>query len=280
MAARQGDRLQDKAPARSMPTVVGHQVAGDWHVDVKRQLLRRIGVAAALIVTLLAGLALFDYINSPGEFDEADEEYREPLTTRNSMPVKPVKPLPADASSSVPAADIPTAVAAGKGPEAPARALTEAPPGRKANGEKSAGESAEKVTEKGAERPAGAGLAVKLPLAPSSTPLPPPPEVAARPVLPSVAGSGPAVREKTAVEMPATAARLQAGYAVETVVLPDLTRAEEWQARLAREGIPATVETRLRIGPFRTRAEAENARRKVKDLGMETATLSIKGGRP
>jgi DedD protein len=84
-----------------------------------------------------------------------------------------------------------------------------------------------------------------------------------------------------AVETPAPPPRFQAGFAVETVALPDVARAEEWQVRLAREGIPATVETRLRIGPFRTRAEAENARRKIKALGIETAaTLSIKGGRP
>ncbi|HPT49896.1 MAG TPA: SPOR domain-containing protein [Accumulibacter sp.] len=267
-----------------MPMVVGHPAAGDWHVDVKRQLLRRIGVAAALIVTLLAGLALFDYINSPGEFDDADEEYGEPTTTRNSTPVMPVKPLPTEASStasappSVPAADSPSAGATGKGAEAPARALTEPPSGRKAGGENSADKSTEKVAEKGAEPLVGAGAAAK---APPLVSLPPPPEVAARPVLPPVAGTGPAARDKMAVETPAPPPRFQAGFAVETVALPDVARAEEWQVRLAREGIPATVETRLRIGPFRTRAEAENARRKIKALGIETAaTLSIKGGRP
>ena len=132
-----------------------------------------------------------------------------------------------------------------------------------------------------AEAPAEAPAAVPVPAEPEATAAPldrsrtavalvPRSEGIARPVPPPPAAG----EASPAAPRPAT------GYAWQSSVFPDLARAEEVQAKLAQEGIPASVETRLRVGPFRSRAEAEAARRKLKALGLDALTLVGPGGKP
>ena len=78
----------------------------------------------------------------------------------------------------------------------------------------------------------------------------------------------------------APAPRVLSGHRLQSGVLPDARRAEELQARLAEAGIPAQLETRLQVGPFRTRAEAEAAHRRMQALGIEAVVLGAKGGKP
>ena len=86
----------------------------------------------------------------------------------------------------------------------------------------------------------------------------------------------------TAVAGPPVASppRLLSGPALLSGVLPDARRAEELQAKLAQDGIPASIETRLQLGPFKTRAEADAARRKMLSLGIDTLLVMRKGGKP
>jgi DedD protein len=42
-------------------------------------------------------------------------------------------------------------------------------------------------------------------------------------------------------------------------------------------GVPSTLETRVQVGPFRTRQEAEAAQAKLKQLGVETILVPPKG---
>ena len=132
-----------------------------------------------------------------------------------------------------------------------------------------------------AEAPAEAPAAVPVPAEPEATAAPldrsrtavalvPRSEGIARPVPPPPAAG----EASPAAPRPAT------GYAWQSSVFPDLARAEEVQAKLAQEGIPASLETRLRVGPFRSRAEAEAARRKLKALGLDALTLVGPGGKP
>jgi len=62
------------------------------------------------------------------------------------------------------------------------------------------------------------------------------------------------------------------GYSFEAGDFVDAGDAAQLLARLAAEGIAATVETRVRVGPFSTRAEAEAVRRRIKGLGVEAPT--------
>jgi len=45
------------------------------------------------------------------------------------------------------------------------------------------------------------------------------------------------------------------------------------------EGIPSSIESRVEVGPFKTRAEAEAARVKMKALGIDTVLLLPKGAK-
>jgi len=63
--------------------------------------------------------------------------------------------------------------------------------------------------------------------------------------------------------------RLLAGLVVQSGIVPDVRQAEAIQAKFAAEGIPASIEVRLQLGPFRTRAEAEVARQKIKGVGID-----------
>jgi DedD protein len=76
------------------------------------------------------------------------------------------------------------------------------------------------------------------------------------------------------------APRVLSGPALQSGFLPDVRRAEELQAKLAQDGIPASIETRLQLGPFKTRAEADAARRKMLALGIDTLLVMRKGGKP
>ena len=56
-------------------------------------------------------------------------------------------------------------------------------------------------------------------------------------------------------------------------VFSDPRRAEELNARLILEGIPSTIEARVQVGPFKSRAEAEEVREKMKAMGIEAVML-------
>jgi DedD protein len=63
---------------------------------------------------------------------------------------------------------------------------------------------------------------------------------------------------------------LQAG------VFSSAQRAEELHAKLTLSGVPSTLETRVQVGPFRTRQEAEAAQSKLKELGIEAILVPPK----
>ncbi|MBL8396062.1 MAG: SPOR domain-containing protein [Candidatus Accumulibacter sp.] len=93
-------------------------------------------------------------------------------------------------------------------------------------------------------------------------------------------GGEPAVIPPATSGPAATAtARPLAGPVLQSAVLPDLRRAEEAQARLAQAGIPASIELRLQAGPFKTRVEAEAARREMQKHGVETVILPARGAK-
>lgn len=123
------------------------------------------------------------------------------------------------------------------------------------------------------------------------TPLAPPPKPEARPAKP-VPGKveGPAVRF---VPGPAAAAKkpepspppkpveakppvlppLPRGYLLQVGVFSNTANAEELRAKLAQAGIPATIEARVQVGPFKTRKEALEAQEKLKALSVGPGLL-------
>ncbi len=87
--------------------------------------------------------------------------------------------------------------------------------------------------------------------------------------------------ESPVVVAPPTSAstRLLSGYALQVGVFSDPRRAEELHAKLTQEGIPAFIEARVEVGPFKSKEEADAARARLNALGIESVMLSPKAKR-
>jgi len=58
------------------------------------------------------------------------------------------------------------------------------------------------------------------------------------------------------------------GYVVQLGVFASVEHAESLQGKLKEQGIPTTLETRVIVGPFRDRAEADATQKKLSALGI------------
>ena len=210
-------------------------VAADAQQDeLKKKLVRRIGIAGVLIVVLLGGLALLE----------------------DALVEKPAL-APAPDPAAAPAA-----------PAEPTRA--EAPP---------AGEKQEEAKpEAPKEEPKAEPEKTGMPLAPGPEPKPAP-RVVIRPPAPAPASPRQVapVKAEQAVP-PATAAKpdlaaVARGYRLQMGVFTNAANAEELHAKLEQAGIPSYIESRVHVGPFRTQREADEARRKLKALGLGAGLL-------
>jgi cell division septation protein DedD len=56
-------------------------------------------------------------------------------------------------------------------------------------------------------------------------------------------------------------------------VFTSASNAGELHAKLEKAGIPSYVESRVHVGPFKTQKEADEARRKLKALGLGPGLL-------
>lgn len=229
-------------------------------------LLRRIVVAGVLIALLIGGLAVFDA--SRRSHDDEDDE--------------------APAQAAVPTLPAPAAVSAVPPEETPAvsalpAALEDSPPPLP---EGDAAEAAATPSASTTAEPAGTGAAKVLPHAqsakvPAAAAEPAVPEATARPGAPVAVSEGADARRSSADRAaraepsapPALTRSPAGGYVVQAGVFSHTANAEELRAKLALHGIPAQVETRVLVGPFRTRAEADRARAQMRALGLEGAPL-------
>ncbi|MFA4969377.1 MAG: SPOR domain-containing protein [Sulfuritalea sp.] len=62
-------------------------------------------------------------------------------------------------------------------------------------------------------------------------------------------------------------------FALQMGVFGNMANAEDLRAKLVANGIPATIEARVSVGPFRTRQEVDAARAKLKELGLDDGLL-------
>ena len=240
--------------------------------EIKRKLAWRMGIAGLMIVGLLGGLALFDRLSgstSTPVTTEADlPRFTEPVPVQKKMVTQPVTPVEPTVEE------------------------------MKAAGADAVGEP------ESSQSPANLfGKPVATPAEP-----PPPPVVAAQPSLPRKASPVAVASTKdqpaperieesktlAASPLPATVviaepppapvppsapARLMSGYALQAGVFSDTQHAEELHARLTREGIPSSIEARVQVGPFKSKAEAEATRKKLNALGIDSVLLPPKKGK-
>ncbi|MBK8121456.1 MAG: SPOR domain-containing protein [Sulfuritalea sp.] len=110
--------------------------------------------------------------------------------------------------------------------------------------------------------------------------------VSIRPSEPVPPAASPAARPEPARELaqshtaprPAPASRPISGtgerrFALQMGVFGNLANAEDLRAKLELHGIPSSIEARVHVGPFRTREEADAARAKLKELGLDPGLL-------
>ncbi|MDR0528347.1 MAG: SPOR domain-containing protein [Zoogloeaceae bacterium] len=131
------------------------------------------------------------------------------------------------------------------------------------------------------ERRPPAALPKAPPAAPADGATVVPPEFTAPPPAtdpPIALPAPPAVRSLPEANPPRLA-RLVTGFLVQAGVFSSPQRAEELHARLTLHGIPSTLEARVQVGPFKTQAEAEAARKKMRALGIEGVILPPAGNR-
>lgn len=240
---------------------------------LRQRLLRRIGIAGVLIVVLIASLSIFDAV-----FVAPPEEAAEPQA--DSAAQVPVEPAAAPASeapaSAAPTAETDAATAASEATEA-AAPQAQTPPAD-ASAQVAATAPDAKEVRKPISRPDLKAATRHVEAAPegSAAPTVPQPQQPS----PSVAKPMPTERPLTRplqARQPTAAQRPLApgqGYQVQMGVFSNLDNAQDLKRRLDQAGIPAHIEARVQVGPFRSKGEAEAAQKKLAQMGLSGLLLS------
>lgn len=267
--------------------------------DMRASLIKRLVVAGGLVALLLGALAMFDRLSQPPE--ERDlPVYLEPVPVApKKLVTQPLEGQPATAAQDGEVKPESETVADNAPPLAtvdPLPAAVLPPP------EVAAQPSAElqdsprlqrkpqqaRIVSTPIEKPAGAAPKLQVPAEPEMTSSPPmaPEQPSARlqplperkPVPAPPVAPEPASEARLAIQ-PQPALRPLSGFLLQAGIFSSVQRAEELHARLTISGVPSTVETRVQVGPFKTRQEAEAAQVKLRELGVESILLPPKGKR-
>lgn len=242
--------------------------------ELRNQLIRRLAVAGGLVAVLLGMLAVFDHFSQPADEQEI-RVFTEPVPVApKKMVIQPVTPVdpPVDEAVAAQQADSENAAAAEPGTPIP----DQAPPPPEVAAEPAIQTPARSEPARVRPRspvPADANI---VPEMTSSPPLLPPPVV--QPEAPPKAAV-PSARVVEAKPAASAAPRLFSGFVLQAGVFASAQRAEELHAKLTLSGVPSSIETRVQVGPFRTRKEAAEAQQKLRELGIESILVAPRGGR-
>lgn len=214
--------------------------------QLKTQLLWRLGIAGVLIAAVLGAISWLDR-----EEKNAPPEVQIPRIAPAASAIAAVispTPIIENTEASAPAA---SAVVTAPPTTAPTAAISNAP-------NQTQIEAINNVPARKTELPA------------SKKPIPTPIETSkatAAPLLKLETEPVPATATPPA-KFPITSSS-QLGYSVQAGVFLHSNNAEKLLAQIQAAGIPAYLETRVQIGPFKTKAEAEAAVKKLRKLGIE-----------
>jgi cell division protein FtsN len=239
--------------------------------DLKRKLAWRMGFAGLMIVALLATLAVFDRLSAPDEPEPSEPRFTErvPVPKKEiTQAVKQADPLPEVVKDGKKVAE-PEATAA---PVDKSSAPVEAPPRPEVHSQPVLPQAAPRgVPHVAPHAVPPARTAQPVQQAPAATPAAPAAQIRPTEARPA-AESAPVAKDQApalVAKQPTAPPRLFSGYALQAGVFSDPRLAEELHAKLTLNGIPSTLETRVQVGPFNSREEAEAARIKMKELGID-----------
>jgi DedD protein len=233
----------------------------------RRRLLWRMGLAGLMIVALLGGLALFDYLaTGRSELeDDAPPHFTEPIPVKPvTQALGPVVPMPDEEeeaekqeSPEIPDTSVPESTAAPAIPLADTLPADVAPT---ASSQKAPPVRAPTKPPTRTAAPSSTPPVARVERKESQTPVLPRPETSRQ--------------EPPRVDAPrALPSRQSPAYTLQAGVFADPRRAEEIHAKLVEEGIPVALETRVLVGPFKSRSEAESARAKMKAMGIDALLM-------
>jgi DedD protein len=249
--------------------------------DLRGTLIKRLAVAGVLVAFLLGTLAFFDYLatTTPDEPElpvftqpvpvAPKKDVSQPVTPTENLPEPPApEPEPVVEPPAAPVVDAQPAVAPPPAPQKTDGAAEKIRPVPRSTATISKEPAAPAVTRQPRVAPEGTSAPPISPEAPAIAPTPVKPAARLVDIRPSPPAVAPTVR------------RLFSGFVLQAGVFSSAQLAEELHAKLTLSGVPSTLETRVQVGPFRTRAEAEAAQAKLRELGVETILVPPKGARP
>lgn len=209
----------------------------------------RIGVAVVLLAVAIGGLALLSKRTPETQLEEQPSQKQESLSSGEDTTAAPAAPETSPQISSAqqeppPPMPVPETPVTPPPPPPPAPVVSKLPP----EPQKSAAPPTPHSVTAAPEKPVTS--------APPAKPAPEPTRAAPQPD-----------REKPAT-LPAKQEPVPKSFEVQVGVFTDMENAKQLQAKLAEHGIPSHTETKLQVGPFNTKAEAEAAREKLKALGI------------
>ena len=224
-----------------------------------RRAMRRLAIALALIAAAIAGLALLDRYNATQKRSQAP--FPEPRALPQPAGRQPTEPSPT-------APPTPSTVPQPQQPPPPPVVSNEAMA------------PSESARPKATEEVPG----IKPP-PPQLKPTPPqavmkaPTSVTAKPQETPPSGTAPAQKptsEKAIAAAPSKAVEPSApkGYLVQVGVFTTSENARALQAKLAQKGIPSFIETRVVVGPFKDRAEADAVNKQLQEMGLQGVVVT------
>jgi DedD protein len=213
---------------------------GDGDHVLRKRLLQRVAIAAALVLVLLGGLVLFDGTAV------REEKPRHEIAGIEQQ-VKPIEKPVVEDKAAEPVDEMKAADMAAKDEPVAEPEKTEAP-------------TVVSRAERPLTVPARAHQAMMRPAEPVAAAKPPEPAkaIAHAPSQPAPA-SRPIARAVDAARH----------FLIQVGVFNNIANAEELRAKIEAGGVPARIEARVQVGPFASREEAEQAREKLKALGVE-----------
>ena len=249
--------------------------------EIRSKLMARLAVAGVLVAVLLGVLAFFDYLaTAPDDSEEQvftqpvpvapKKEASQPVTPAENLPVPP-EPQKAEAPAEPPPPPL---------VETHQPAVVEAKPEAVLGNRPKSPLTVESAKKSPAPSPAVVSAPAPVPeatMAPSNILPPPRAAIPAEPLPAKPAERTVEARPPAPAVTAPVVSRLFSGFLLQAGVFSSVQRAEELHARLTLSGVPSTLETRVQVGPFKTKQEAEAAQAKLKELGVETILVPPRG---
>lgn len=249
------------------------QPVNDEQAEIKKRAMQRLVVAASLVAAAVVALTVLNY---------KKPEHTQPVTTSTAPVMEQAAPLQPEAAAEKPQEEEkPAEAPAAQTPPVPETAAVPAtppapPPPQVIN--KTESPAAAVHAKPRIETPA----ALRITQEPSPQALKPakPMTTATVPQQPVPAASSATEQKPLAVPQqpvkPAAEPSPPKGYAVQLGLFSNPDNALQLQKRLAEHGIKSYTETRLQVGPFQTKAEADQALAKIRSLGINAVLTPVR----